>query len=142
MPDWMSYAYCEKCDRPLRESEYRSERTSSGDGSTTNNYCRLCGSHAGKPKGVFGFMIGDLFAWLLFVLGCGLLAFAYQHNQANGFETTALDMVLGISAVVGFPAIILAIGRFQKSTTKPIYDRWVHQHGTDPDKWPDASKPE
>ena len=25
---------------------------------------------------------------------------------------------------------------------KPIYDRWVMQHGTDPDEWPDAPKPE
>ena len=25
---------------------------------------------------------------------------------------------------------------------KPIYDRWVMQHGTDPDKWPAPAKPE
>ena len=27
---------------------------------------------------------------------------------------------------------------WKKSKCKPIYDRWVHQHGTDPDKWPPA----
>ena len=33
-----------------------------------------------------------------------------------------------------------AVGWWKKSKCKPIYDRWVHNYGSDPENWPDAPK--
>ena len=58
---------------------------------------------------------------------------------------------ISVSIMIGlpFPTIeiipgLVFVGLFvrTKSKCKPIYDRWVMQHGTDPDKWPDATKAE
>ena len=61
------------------------------------------------------------------------------------FYDAAPSMVIGLP----FPAIeiipvLVFVGLFvrTKSKCKPIYDRWVMQHGTDPDRWPSATKPE
>ena len=44
-----------------------------------------------------------------------------------------------IAVVIGFFALAPAgFHQMQKFKHKPIYDRWVMQHGTDPDKWPGA----
>ena len=44
---------------------------------------------------------------------------------------------------VGITSLLVLIHFFflSRMRCKPIYDRWVMQHGTDPDKWPDANKP-
>ena len=40
-----------------------------------------------------------------------------------------------------FPAFLCLLFHYwKKSKCKPIYDRWVMQHGPAPDKWPDESK--
>ena len=39
------------------------------------------------------------------------------------------------------PLAFFLLGWWKKSKCKPIYDRWVMQHGINPDKWPDAPKP-
>ena len=46
---WMSYAYCENCERPLRIHEFRSETTGRGESEETRYYCRLCDSRGRKP---------------------------------------------------------------------------------------------
>ena len=143
MPNWTSYAYCEKCDRPLRTHEFRSKTTGSGDGKQTSHFCKLCGKRGRNPNGsFFGFLVGDLAAWFAIFLGGGLSVYYYQDRQANGIETTGLHMVLVGFMVLVLPAMMFAVGRWQKSKCKPIYDRWVMQHGTDPDKWPAPVKPE
>ena len=75
-----------------------------------------------------------------------IVAFGYGcMNYVYGEMWRGLlgDWLLGGALVLGvlwLPAFINA--RSYSRRLKPIYDRWVHQHGTDPDKWPDASKPE
>tara|TARA_B100000674_G_scaffold288289_1_gene238793 strand:- start:190 stop:420 length:231 start_codon:yes stop_codon:yes gene_type:complete len=70
---------------------------------------------------------------------------------------TCLLAVIAVAAVVyfnwparnkliisAFPVAFLSLliyVRWQNSQCKQIYERWVMQHGTDPDKWPDAPKP-
>ncbi|MDB4705816.1 hypothetical protein OAG10_05115 [Verrucomicrobia bacterium] len=58
---------------------------------------------------------------------------------------------LSVSEMINLPfptmqlvPILAFIGYFywKKSKRKPIYDRWVVQHGTDPDKWPGSVKSE
>lgn len=40
------------------------------------------------------------------------------------------------------PLAVFLLGWWKKSKCKPIYDRWVIKHGINPDKWPDAPKPD
>ena len=37
---------------------------------------------------------------------------------------------------MAIPLFTFVIGWAKKSECKPIYDRWVMRHGTDPEKWP------
>ncbi|MDA7618504.1 hypothetical protein N8703_04310 [Verrucomicrobia bacterium] len=34
--------------------------------------------------------------------------------------------------------VFVGIHNWKKSKCKPIYDRWVMQHGLDPENWPEA----
>ena len=43
-----------------------------------------------------------------------------------------IPIVIAILCMLGHLAI--------RGTRKPIYDRWVAQHGTDPDQWPFVPK--
>ena len=72
---------------------------------------------------------------------CGLVWYYFDYNSRED------DMWVAYSATVlaGFliswlPAYYLV--RQDKRKGKTIYDRWVMQHGTDPDKWPAPAKPE
>ena len=58
---------------------------------------------------------------------------------------------LAVEDLVRFPLFIIGIGLYFYSIVhslwitfqyKPIYDRWVTQHGTNPYNWPDANQPE
>ncbi|MDA7665781.1 hypothetical protein N8648_04465 [Verrucomicrobia bacterium] len=58
---------------------------------------------------------------------------------------------LSVSEMINLPfptmelvPILAFIGYFywKKSKRKPIYDRWVHQHGTDAESWPSPKKPD
>ena len=141
MPNWMSYAYCERCDRPLRENEYRSVTTGSGDSQQTSHYCRLCDTRGRKLHSILGFYIWDIMGWSWVVMGIGGVVWYYFLSKAEGLDVTAIDM-LYMCSVPLFALPMLAVGWWQKSKCKPIYDRWVMQHGNDPDKWPDATQPE
>ena len=131
MANWSSYAYCDKCDRPLRASETRLVETGSGNSQTTTFYCRLCGDKArgfqkilGLPFSLFGaFSLAVMELVMYFQQG-----FSFSEMINLPFPTIELVPVL---AFVGY-------FYWKKSKCKPIYDRWVHQHGTDPDKWPPA----
>ena len=131
MANYRAYVYCDKCDRPLRENEYRSE-IGSGDTRGTTYYCRLCNSTARKPFGMP--------AWVVIaLLTCGTTAFGVWI-----IDTTPVDDVGGYKVALPVMAAPLALwlwGWWKKSKCKPIYDRWVMQHGINPDKWPDAPKP-
>ena len=133
MATYWDYAYCEKCDRPFRRNECRSERTDIGDNSKTSYYCRVCESLARDFNKII-ILPKNLFIALILCIG-----FTVMYFQG---------VVPSIMVGVPFPAIeiipvLVFVGLFvrTKSKCKPIYDRWVMQHGTDPDKWPGLSSP-
>ena len=137
MPNYMSYAYCEKCDRPLRQSEYRSVTTGSGDSRETSHYCRLCGTRGRKPLSILGFNLLNLIGWFFTVFVICYASCHYFVRQVWDHDPTAIEFCLMILICL----TPFAAGWWQKSKCKPIYDRWVMQHGTDPEKWPGAPKP-
>jgi len=54
-----------------------------------------------------------------------------------GFDDLPLGFLFGIALY--FLSIVFCV--WSVFRYKPIYDRWVMQHGNDPDKWPDAPTP-
>ena len=52
-------------------------------------------------------------------------------------EYAEVGLVMFLLPLLGLP--ILWWWNFK---CKKIYNRWVHQHGTDPDKWPEPPKPQ
>ena len=51
--------------------------------------------------------------------------------------------VLVVETLLGTAGLLLVHSSLSSSQKcKHIYDRWVMQHGNDPDKWPDATQPE
>jgi len=138
MPNWMSYAYCDRCDRPLRENEYRSVTTGGGDSQQTIRYCKLCDTRGRKPHSILGFNLWNLMGWLFTVFVICLASCHYFVRQVWDHDPTAIEFCLMILGCL----IPFVGGYWEKLNCKPIYDRWVHQHGTDPDEWPDVPKPE
>ena len=64
------------------------------------------------------------------------LAFAIEPSAGVDMEFLSF-IYMGLL----FPAFLLLLMHYWgKSKCKPIYDRWVMRYGTDPDKWPGASK--
>ena len=51
--------------------------------------------------------------------------------------------VLVVETLLGTAGLLLVHSSLSSSQKcKHIYDRWVMQHGTDPEKWPAPAKPE
>ena len=135
MSNWSSHAYCDKCDRPLRGSETRLVKTGSGDSQTTTYYCRLYGDKARGFQKILGLPYSLFIALVLAVMELVMYfqqVFSFSEMINLPFPTIELVPVL---AFMGY-------FYWKKSKCKPIYDRWVHQHGTDPDKWPRPVKSE
>ncbi|MDB4778590.1 hypothetical protein OAG74_00965 [Verrucomicrobia bacterium] len=103
-------------------------KTGSGDSQTTTYYCRLCGDKARGFQKILGLPY-SLFTAL--VLAVTELVMYFQQ----GFSVSEM-INLPFPAIELVP-VLAFIGYFywKKSKYKPIYDRWVHQHGTDADKW-------
>ena len=132
MPNWMSYAYCEKCDRPLRESEYRSETSRYGSNRKTRYYCKRCESRALMPWSILGLNRLYLIAWLMMV-GSGI---AVWNLQSEGDEFAEFDKFVAFFALPSAALLLFALGRWEQSKCKPIYDRWVMQYGLNHGDWP------
>ena len=134
MATYWNYAYCEKCDRPFRGNECRSESIGSGNTRRTIYYCRVCESQARDFNKII-ILPKNLFIALILCIGFTVVY----------FQGASPSIMVGVP----FPAIeiipvLVFVGLFvrTKSKCKPIYDRWVMQHGTDPDKWPAPPKSE
>ena len=132
---WMSYAYCENCERPLRIHEFRSETTGRGESEETRYYCRLCDSRGRKPGMPFFFAL----CFTVFAIGMVLLYFFVV--KPKGTEATVGELLELCQVPLLIAISFFAWSYYEKSKYKPIYDRWVMQHGTDPEKWPGAPKP-
>jgi hypothetical protein len=63
-------------------------------------------------------------------LGISLFSFptALSSNDQQSLEGFYVGGIIGIFALGAFLRT--------KRQYKPIYDRWVHKHGTNPDDWP------
>jgi hypothetical protein len=135
MATYWKYAYCEKCDRPFRKNECRSESTGSGNTQRTIYDCRVCESRARDfDKTIM--LPTHLFMALAWCIGWALLYF-------NAGISVSIMIGLPFPTIEIIPGLVF-VGLFvqTKSKCKPIYDRWVMQHGREPDKWPDATKPQ
>ena len=86
---------------------------------------------------MFGFPLGYVVSWFLVFLGSCIAAWNYFVRAWDHKVTVSMLGTMTLLCLMG-----LARTWWQKSKCKPIYDRWVMQHGTDPDKWPDATKSE
>ena len=61
------------------------------------------------------------------------------------FQDVSPSIMIGLPfPTIEIIPVLIFVGLFvrTKSKCKPIYDRWVMQYGTDPDRWPAATKPE
>ena len=76
----------------------------------------------------------------MFFLGIVGAVFYYYGSKSEGLGVTVNGMLLVCSPSM-LALLIFPCFWWHKLKYKPIYDRWVMQHGTDPDKWPDATKP-
>ena len=101
----------------------------------TTYYCRLCGDKARGFKKILGLPYSLFIALILAVVE---LVMYFQQ----GFSVS--KMINLPFPTIELVPVLAFIGSFywKKSKCKPIYDRWVHQHGTDPDKWPGSVKSE
>ena len=132
MAIYWNYAYCEKCDRPFRRNECRSESIGSGKTRRTIYYCRVCESQARDFNKII-ILPKNLFIALILCIGFTVVYFqGASPSIMVGVPFPAIEIIAGL----------VFVGLFvrTKSKCKPIYERWVMRHGTDPDKWPDAPK--
>ena len=137
---WSDYNYCKECSRPLRDFECRVVSSTSGEGRTTF-YCQRCNRVVRPICCFFGYEAFSLIGFSVTVLMLGLVIFAAVHMSINGKEITQSDRrEILVAMLLGLPWI--GVGCLYRLTCKPIYDRWVMQHGTDPDKWPELTKPD
>ena len=134
MASYRAYVYCDKCNQPLRKNEYRREVSSTSQGVSVAYYCRICNSLARKPF--------SMAVWAFVVLLTFLMASvaAEMLSELNNTVFDSDNKPLLVFAVVAFPLGYSAYGLWKKSKCKPIYDRYVHNYGSDPENWPDAPR--
>ena len=132
MGKYTDYAYCSKCDKPLRAHEFRFTYESNG----LNSYsCQLCGSNARGFNCIAG-IPRNLIMLAMLLLMPPFLAFAIEPSAGVDMEFLSIFYMAML-----FPAFLFLLMHYWgKSKCKPVYDRWVMRYGTDPDKWPGASK--
>ena len=132
MPNWTSYAYCDQCSRPLRQNEYFSETSGRRENRKTRYYCRRCESRALMPWCILGLNGLYLIAWFMMV-GSGI---AVWNLQSEGDEFAELGKFVAFFALPSAALLLFALGRWEQSKCKPIYDRWVMQYGINHGEWP------
>ena len=135
---WESYAYCKKCGRPLSDYEWRIQISTHSDDSgrkrkSTTYYCRLCESRAVKPSGSSD---ASTF-WVLI----GISVFVVCYGEFGPEEFTVFGKLLTYFVPTGAALWMFFLPWWDKLKYKPIYDRWVKLHGTDPEYWPRPSRP-
>ena len=152
---WVDYAYCIHCDRPLKESRITVDV--SGSKFLCNYFWSIWAATNGCGR-------NDVVSGSKFLCNyCNkeaavgmttkralLITWKRQRRRFVfrfvGYLTGPFLLDLGFCFLIGYPvpfwSVMIFCGEglrklklFEKFA--PIYDRWVKQHGTDPDKWPD-----
>ena len=126
MAKWSDYAYCKHCDRPLRKGnqhryeEYQKTYPTGGAGPVY--HCRLCGRRGD------GFNPFEVVCIIMFTT---MPFFGFYFKDWKPFFNPATILFFFIAL------LIAGLNQWRRFKLKAFYDRWVKQHGTDPDKWPD-----
>ena len=81
---------------------------------------------------VWAFVV--LLTFLMASVAAGML------SELNNTVSESDNKPLLALAFVAFPLGYSAYGLWKKSKCKPIYDRWVHNYGSNPENWPDAPR--
>ena len=126
MANWCEYIYCAKCDRPYHSWQCRTVYTPRGNGKYyTTSYCLDCNEVMGVKGSPKYLRITSFVA-----LGISLFEFptALSSNDQQSLNGFYLGGIIGITALCSY--------LHTKRQYKPIYDRWVQRHGTNPDDWP------
>ena len=137
MAIFRKYLYCKNCERPHREWETRYYTVQTGpytvqprSNSFRNiHHCIGCDEILERPEPAF-----SQFIFLGFFL---VSAFFTISSVQNGMWGNAF-----FSVVLGGSCIYSLVNLKNKPQYKPIYDRWVHKHGANPDNWPKSCKPD
>ena len=132
MAGWDKYCYCTNCSRPYCESETRTGEfvvTQLSDGGVHAIHCVSCSDSIIRPQKTIGLLITGI---ATFCVAAVALGFVVLMNDAKMRDLFFICLPIG--------GLCLWVNHQQKSRYKTIYDRWVMQHGTDPDKWPAAAK--
>ena len=130
---WTKFFYCTNCMRPYCQSETKTGEfvvTQPNGTGTRAIYCVNCSKNLVSTRTLVAPLIIGIGA-LCFTVVC--LFFAISTNDIVMWNV--------VKFCPWFGALFMWLFHREKSTYKPIYDHWVKQHGTDPDKWPDANKP-
>jgi len=100
----------------------------------------VCNAIARKPFSMAAWVGIALLTCAMAAISAWFIDVAPVDDVESYSEKWVPYMIIPITMLL--PLFPFLLGWWKKSKCKPIYDRWVMQHGTDPDKWPDANKPE
>ena len=119
--------------RPLREIDCNVHRSQNYGGVTRT--CKRCSGWRllGVPR-LLGIISPALGAAVL-LLTCAAVLYTLPDQMRDAKSTVLAN------ATVVFVLFAVVFHLWMRSKCKPIYDRWVAEHGPDPDKWPATSKP-
>ncbi len=133
MDNWRSHMYCLECKRPFVESTEKQVEvlTQGGIKEMTVYNCIQCDRRLRLGS---GFTLARFLAFASIVLSLVTFPIALQANERDWWIGFGLAIVLAVTLTCVYLELLMRC--------KPIYDRWVMQHGTDPDKWPAPAKPE
>ena len=134
MAGWDKYFYCANCSRLYRESETRIGEfvvTDPSGGGNHAAHCVHCGDSIIRPQNSISLLIIGFGMFFLAAICLGLVDI---RNDAKIRDLVVICPFAG--------GVCIWVNHHQKFRYKTIYDRWVMQHGTDPEKWPDAPKPD
>ena len=134
MASYRAYVYCDKCKQPLRKNEYRREVSANGQSVSVTYYCRICNSLARKPFSMAMWVFVILLTFLSVWAATDLLSEPSETLSQSRKKTFNVFVIMALT--VGY----FAVGWCKKSKCKPIYDRWVHNYGSDFENWPDAPR--
>ena len=129
---FLSYYYCTECSRIYRclmdtkTGQFAATRRGGLHVGHFSYHCTSCETAVFQPS---DFKTRVLALLICFIPGLYCLLMP-------SLVAVVVALITGIAGIRMFRS---SLNFSQKC--KHIYDRWIMQHGTDPDKWPDANKP-
>ena len=120
MAGWCNYIYCSECDRPFLNTKRRVVKFIPWDNKgSAFSHCLYCGFSFESLSPKFWRNVS------VPALGISSVAFAIALSTNNP-DAWAFGL---LSAAPLFPFFRM------RKRCKPIYDRWIEKHGSDPGGW-------